>query len=169
MWNKVYLALLGLSVIVVGFFVYYSWTWLQSIGDPRAAVAGFEFHSGISSTLLWIATLILLIAANFSFAKTGKPWALWITFVFFSVFFLIKFFWLSLSENTFRTDNNLASSGSLIGPIFAVLLCAGFGILIFANHLLAVRIHERIYPKPESDVPPSQENTTDESDAADQE
>ncbi len=168
MWNKVYLALLGLSVIAVGFFVYYSWTWLQSIGDPRAAIAGFEYHSGISSTLLWITTFILLIAANFSFAKTGKPWALWITFVFFSVFVLIKFFWLSLSENTFRIENDLAQGNSLIGPIFAVLLCAGLGILIFANHLLAVRILDRIYPKPESDLSSADENTK-ESDAADQE
>ncbi|MBX3244908.1 MAG: hypothetical protein KF685_10665 [Acidobacteria bacterium] len=161
MWNKLYLALLGISVIAVGFFVYYSWSWLQSIGDPRAAIAGYEYHSGISSTLLWITTAILLIAANFSFAKFRQPWALWTTFIYFAVFVLIKFFWLSLTASAFRTDKALGHDNSLIGPIFAVFLCAGFGIIVFANHFLAVRIHERIYPSPPADdLPETYDNQT---------
>lgn len=166
MWNKVYIALLGLSVLLVGFFVYYSWSWLQSIGDPRAAVAGFEYHAGIGSFILWITTLILLLIANAVFARSRSPWALWCTFVYFSIFVLIKFFWLGTAESSFRTENRLEHSSSFLGPIVAVLLCGGFGLIVFANHFIAARIIERIYPTaPEPEI--ANESNNEENPVAD--
>lgn len=55
MWNKVYLALLAIGILVGGFFSYYAWSWLQSIGDPRAAWEAFNYHrrAGVCFTVGW--------------------------------------------------------------------------------------------------------------------
>ena len=48
MWSKIYLAILAVAVVVMAFFTYYAWSWLQSIGQPVAAAAGYDYHSRLA-------------------------------------------------------------------------------------------------------------------------
>lgn len=161
MLNKVFAACLALSAVVVGFLVYYSWSWLQSIGSPVAAVEGYSYYSSLAWTTVWLATLLLFVLANIILARTGKPWPLWATFLFFASFVMALYFWLGISEAAFRRENRLESSGAILGPFFAIAMCLGFGAIVVGNQLLAVRIRDWIYPPPKNEKSPEPRSEVD--------
>ncbi|MBK6587865.1 MAG: hypothetical protein IPG22_06070 [Acidobacteria bacterium] len=90
MWSKLYLALLGLSLVVMAFFSFYSWSWLQSIGIPAQAAAGYEYHAGFAWTALWLTTAILVPGRKRRQGTGGRAWAMWITFVYFAVLAVVR-------------------------------------------------------------------------------
>lgn len=148
MWSKIYLAVLSVGVIAVTFFSYYSWSWLQSIGQPSVAVAGYEYHSGIAWTLLWLASLVLMILGNAVLWASGRSWAVWTTFVYFAVFIVIRYFWLDQEFFQFRKANGMFDGSFSVAPLFAVILVALGGTIAFFDQFIIVRLRARTYPEP---------------------
>ncbi len=151
MWNKIFVGAIAFFSVLVGFFTFYSWSWLQSIGSPQAAVEGYAYNADLGWTTFWIGTIVLLILANIVLLKTEKAWALWSTFGFFVVFVVAKYFWVGITAIEFERQSSLPISGSVLGPFLAVILCLIFGAFIYADQLLAVRLMRRIYPSADPD------------------
>ena len=152
MWSKIYLAVFGLSVTVMTFFTIYSWSWLQSIGQPQAAADGFSFYAGIAGILLWLTAAVLLALANSVLWVTNKAWAMWLTFAYVALFLGIKYFWLS--EAFFRyKKTNLAYDGSFsLGPVLGVILIIVCGLVVVANQFGSIRLHRKMYPTITTDL-----------------
>lgn len=148
LWTRTFLLTLAIFALLVGFFDYYSWSWLQSIGSPYDALEGYNYYSNLAWSALWISTVILLVHANIAFVKNGRPWVFWSVFAYFCFFVILKYFWLALAEFDLRQSKNLEQAGTLIGPFVAVFLFVIFGGIVFGNHYLAVRLRDRIYPQP---------------------
>lgn len=147
MFSKIYLAALGLSAAVMAFFTYYSWSWLQSIGQPAAAVAGFEYNSNLAWMALWITSIVLLLLGNAVLWTTRSAWAMWLTFIFFSVFVVAKFFWLNLALAHFLIGNESAGAGVLTGPFLAVLLIVVMAAIVFFDQFMVIKLREKTYPE----------------------
>ena len=144
MWSKIYLAVLAAAVLVMCFFTFFAKSWLGSIGDPRQALAGYEYYAGLGSTFLSISFLILLIGANILLWKTRRGWAMWTSFAYFAVFVILRAFWLEKSRYLFQYPDTPFFTPALIG---AGLIIAA-GALVFFNQLLNLRLHERMYAPP---------------------
>ncbi len=154
MWSKIYLAFLGLSLSVMAFFSYYSWSWLQSIGQSTVAVAGYEYHAGFAWPFLWLSTVVLLLVGNVVLWLSGRAWAVWVTFSYFAVFVLAKFFWLDQTLLEFKRTNML-DAGFSIGAFLALVLIAIMAAIVFFCQFIVVRMHQKMYPPveyPGSDI-----------------
>lgn len=147
MWSKLYLAVLGLSIAGMAFFTYYSWSWLQSIGLPAVAVAGYDYHSSLAWVTLWISSLALLIIGNAVLWATGRAWNLWATFLYFAVFVVIRYFWLDEAFFHFKKTNGLFDGNFSVGPFFAVILIALAGVIVFFDKFLVIRLRAKTYPE----------------------
>ncbi len=147
MWSKLYLVLIGLSGAAMAFFTFYSFSWLQSIGQPQAAVDGYTFHSYISVLILWLSALSLLLLANAVLWTTGKAWAMWLTFLYAALFFGIQYFWLGEEFFRFKKTNGFFDGSFSLGPVLGVILIVVSGIVVFANQFASVRLHRRMYPR----------------------
>ena len=157
MWSKIYLVVLALSVSAMVFFTYYSWSWLQSIGLPAAAIDGFNYHSGLSWTVLWLSAAGLLAFGNAALWTTRRAWALWSTLTFFAVFVIVRYFWLDEAYLYFRKTNALSDGSFSIGPFFAVILIALAGIIVFFDQFIVLRLHRKMYPLAETIEPSTDE------------
>lgn len=159
MWNKIYLAVVGISSALMTFFTYYSWSWLESVGRPVDAVSGYEYHSGMACTVLAVSGVVLLALANGVLWATQRAWAIWATFAYVAVFLLIRYFWLGESYFRFSTDNGLTDSSYSFGPVFGVILIAVLALIVLANQFISVRLYQRLY-RPEL-APSSSIETTE--------
>lgn len=167
MWNKIYLVALGLSIALMAFFTYYSFSWLESIGLPAAAVEGYEYHSGLACSVLIFTGIALLMLANGVLWATQRAWAMWATFAYVAVFVIVRYFWLGEAYFRFRKTNGMFDGSFSLGPVMGVILVVAAGVLIFANQFGSVRLYRKLYPatavEPEqftetqSDVPPTSE------------
>lgn len=151
MWSKIYLAILGLSLITMGFFLYYSWSWMQSIGLPAAAAAGYEYHASFAWPLLWITTIALLLLGNVILWTSRRAWALWATFIYFAAMALLRFFWLEQTYFQFRKINNLADGSFALGPFVAIIMVVVMAVIVFLDQFMVVRLHEKMYPQVTAD------------------
>lgn len=157
MWSKIYLALLAVSVLLMSFFCFYAWSWLQSIGDPRAASAGYEYHIGLAWPLLWISSILLLVLGNAVLWTTRRSWAMWTAFIYIAVFMLLRFFWLDRSHAAFLESHSLAPATLNFGPVFAAIMIVVLAAVVFFDQFLVLRLHERMYPPPVPDEAPTPE------------
>jgi hypothetical protein len=146
MWSKIYLSVLGLSLLVMAFFTYYGWSWLQSIGSPQAAFEGYAYHAAISWPLLWASTCVLLLLGNVLLWATARSWAMWTTLVYFAVGVIVKYFWLEKAAAAFRTANGLAPESLFLGPLLAVVIIFVAAAVVFFNYFLLLRLHQRTFP-----------------------
>lgn len=147
MWNRIYLLSLAVCSVIMGSLTYYSWSWLQSIGAPRAAVDGYLYHSGLSWTFLWISAVALLVLANFVLGKYRRSWAMWTTLVYFGVFIIIRYFVLEQSFFQYKKANGLWEGGFSLAPVAAIIFCVAAAAIIYANQFALVRLCARIYPE----------------------
>lgn len=152
MWSKIYLAALGLAVAVMVFFTFYSWSWLQSIGDPRAAVTGYEYHAGLAWPILWITAIVLLALGNAVLWATSRGWAMWLTFSYFAVFVIVRFFWLENLDLSYRKSNGLADATFSIGPFIGALMIIVVGAIVFFDQFLVLRMYRKMYTTPSADT-----------------
>jgi hypothetical protein len=148
MWSKLYLAVLGLSVAVMAFFTFYSWSWLRSIGLPAAAAAGYEYHSDLSWPILWITTVVLLMLGNALLWTTGRAWALWAAFSYFTIFVAARYFWLDPAFADFNRGNALVDQSGAGAPFVAVLMIVFMALVIFTDQFVVIRMRARAYPEP---------------------
>ena len=149
MWSKLYLAVLALSLAAMGFFTFYSWSWLQSKGNPADAVAAYQYHSGLSWTVLLLSAAALLILGNAVLWAGGRAWAMWLTFLYFASFVVTTYFWLGEAFFHFKKDRGLFDGSFSVGPIFAVILIAIAAIFVFLDQFLIVRLNKKMYPPTE--------------------
>lgn len=143
MWTRIYIGVLAAAVLVVGFFTYYSWTWLESIGKPADAIAGYQNVSGVAWPMLCICTAVLLFIACGVMWSKGRAWALWLTFAYFTVFVAISGFYLDreyqrLLESTAGIDTNVWAT-----PVISLLIIAGAAIPVLALQYLIVVFREK--------------------------
>ncbi len=129
------------------FLNFYSHSWLKSIGSPSDAAAGFQYFSNLSWNFLWIATLILLILANILLWKTRKAWALWATFAFFSIFVILKYFWLNVAFSDFNQSNNLPQTGIAASVFSGVFYSLFFAVIVFFDQFIVLRLSEKMHPQ----------------------
>ncbi|MFZ1701863.1 MAG: hypothetical protein WBO10_12480 [Pyrinomonadaceae bacterium] len=148
MFSKIYIAALAIACLVMGFFTFYSWSWLQSIGLPTAAVAGYEYHAGMAQTALWISVVALLFLANAVLWTSGRAVAIWTTFVYFTVFIVINYFWLDQAFFHFKKVNGLFDGSFSIGPFFAVILIVLMAMIAFFDQFIVTKLRAKTLGSP---------------------
>jgi uncharacterized membrane protein len=146
MWTKIFLILFAVAVAAMLVLTYLSHAQLQSIGfAPRDIAAGFLSYAGTYWTALWIFSLALLILANVVLWLNRRAWALWLAFLFFSAFVLIRTWWLNEIYVTYTKDNNLPAESLFGYGILGVLLCIAAAVGIFFNQFLVLRMRDRVH------------------------
>lgn len=157
MLSKIYLAVLAVGVGVMAFFTYYAWSWLQSIGSPSDALAGFQYNADIAWTSVWIFSIVLLLLGNVLFWQSERSWAIWITLVFFGVFTIAKTFLLDpnyaklalkfgigASSPSLDSGSGTFSIGALIVDTGLIISAAS---IVFFDHFLVSRLRAKTYPE----------------------
>ncbi len=157
MLSKIYLGLLALSVLIVGFFSYYSWSWLQSIGLPAAAIDGFVYHSELAWYALWISFAFLLVVGNGILWSSKSSWAIWASFVYLAVFVLLRYFWLDEAAFRFKKLAGLGEGSFSLGPLVGAVIVAAAAAIVFADHFVVVRLNRRLYPEAAAAEPASED------------
>jgi hypothetical protein len=152
MWTKIFFAALGLSIAVMAFFSYYSWSWLQSIGQPEAAAEGYAYHAKLAWPTLLITTSILLVLANTVYWVGARLWPLWTTFAYFALFTGIRYFWLGREFFAFQKENGMSDAYFSGQSLLAVLLILGMAAIVFVDQVMIIRLRSRAYPAPLSTV-----------------
>lgn len=161
MLNKIYLIVLAAALLVMAFFTYYSWSWLQSIGSPLTVIENYDFHAGISWVFLWISAAVLLLLGNAILWSHRKSWAMWVTGIYFVVLVLVKYFWLDPTFFTFKKTNGLAEGGLYAGPFLAVVLSLMAAAIVFFDQFIVVRLSEKMHPKPAAEIAVDSEASKD--------
>jgi hypothetical protein len=159
MFTKIYLALLGISILVILTITFLCYSQLQSMGfAPTQIVEYFESYDGFYKTALWISSIALLILGNVILWMSKKSWALWVTFVYFAAFILLDMWWLGDLLVAYKKQNNLLSGSFQFGGIFAALMVVIVGIGIFFNQFIVLRLHEKMFNKPveETEIVPTE-------------
>ena len=146
MWSKLYLAFLAIAVVVMAFFTFYSWSWLQSIGLPAAAVEGYEYHSGLSWVFLWLSSIILLLLGNVILWLTRSAWSMWATLIYFAVFMLLTYFWLGEAAFNFKKQAGFGTGSFSLGPVLGVIFVVGAAVFIFLDQFMVVQLQRKMYP-----------------------
>lgn len=153
MFNKIYLAVFFVALLVMVSLTIFAYTQLQSIGfPPIQIVQNFESYDFIHKTALWISSLILLVLANIILWTYRKSWSLWLTFGYFAVFLLLNFWWLGESLVSYKKANNLWDGGFSIGGLVAAIFCVVVGIGIFFNQFLVLRMRDKMFDKPTAEI-----------------
>jgi len=148
MLERIFLLVLAISAAVMAAMTYYSWSWLQSIGAPSAAVDGYLNVAGNSWLFLIFTSLGLLVFANFILARSERSWPMWAAFVYFAAFVLIRYFFLERTFFNFRAEHGLTEAAISWAPFAGAVIVVVAGAVVFANQLLVVRLRERVYLKP---------------------
>ncbi len=146
MWNKIYLIILAAAVFVSGILIYLAYNNLQSSGfAPATIVENYNYYADFGWMFLWISTALLLIAANAVLWKSRKTWALWATLIYFAVSVVLQKFWLAQSLFHFRKDNKFTDNILSLSPFLAITLIVLMAVIIFFNHYLVKRLHDKMY------------------------
>jgi hypothetical protein len=146
MWTKIFLIFFAVALAAMGVLTYLPYSWLQSKGfAPNTISDNFLFYGAVFWTGFWISSLILLILSNVILWLTRRAWALWLTFLFFSVFVLIRTWWLSEAYVSYTKQNNLTAETPFGYGILGVLICIAAGIGIFFNQFLVLRMRDRMH------------------------
>ena len=148
MWNKIYLAVLGAAIVLMAILTYYAGSWLGSIGAPQTTKEYYEYYAKLASNFLWISSLILLIIANVLLWRTRRGWAMWTTFLYFTVFTIIQYFWLEQSFFAFKKTNGLGLGAFSMNPIIGVVSIIAFGVIVFFDQFINLRLNNKMYAVP---------------------
>lgn len=149
MLNKIYLVLLSIAVLMMSILTYFSYSWVQSIGNPVEVVKNYELYSGISWTALWISFVALLIFANILLWKNRRAWALWTSLLFFTAFVVIQMFFVDQAFFNFQKENNLTEKTFFLTPVLGVAICVVTAVGIFFDKFLVTRMRDKMLGKEE--------------------
>jgi hypothetical protein len=147
MWPRIYFGVLAAAILAVGFFTYYSWSWLESIGRPQDAVAGYQATSGLAWTLLCITSIVLLFMAAAVMWTRERAWALWVTFAYFAVFLAIEGFYLDHEYQQLLEQSTGVDAKLWATPLINVLTIIGAAVVTIGLQYLIVTVHRRFYPE----------------------
>lgn len=134
---------LALFVGIVLFFSYYAWSWLQSIGSPESALAGFDYHYGLAELAIWLSTLVLVGVANGVMWLTGRVWAMWVTFFYFVLAKFGTIFWLENAHAAFLANTFGGRSGIVSSLLITAILSGLVGAVIFFDQYIVIRLREK--------------------------
>ncbi len=143
MWSRIYVGVLTAAVLAVGFFTYYSWGWLESIGRPTDAIAGYENGSGIAWWMLCICSIVLLFLACALMWAKGRAWALWLTFAYFAVFVAIRGFWLDRGYQGLLERSSGIDAKVWATPVISLLMIVGVAVGILALQYMIVVLRQK--------------------------
>ena len=150
MWSKIYLVVLAIAVIVMAFFTYYSWSWLQSISDPQGAWESFNYNKRTGVYMLVASTGLLLLIANVVLWVSRSAWAMWTSYIYFTVFVILLLVLMHLLGVQFCEKNVVCVSPSrAIGPMLAVFGILVLGVLVFFNQFFIIKLHAKMYSRNE--------------------
>lgn len=145
MWNKIYSIALAISVLVMSGLSFYGYNWLKSIDAPVNVVQNYEYFSGLAWMFLWFSSIVLLILANALYWRTQQAWALWATFLYFTLFILLQTFWFDEAFITYKNRNNLGQNNFSPGLFLGATLCILGAIIVFFDQFLVSRLHKKMY------------------------
>ena len=143
MWTRIYVGVLAAAVLVVSFFTYYSWGWLESIGRPADAIAGYESGSGIDWWMLCICSIVLLFLGCAVMWAKGRAWALWLTFAYFTIFVAIRGFWLDRGYQELLERSSGIDTRVWATPVISVLMIIGVAVAVLALQYLIVVLRQK--------------------------
>jgi len=160
MWPRIYFGVLAAGILVVGFFTYYSWSWLESIGRPEDAIAGYQATSGVAWTMLCLTSIVLLfIAAGVMWTK-DRAWALWVTFAYFAAFLAIEGFYLDQEYQQILERSTGIDAKLWATPIINILIIIGAAVVALAFQYLIAVLRQKFYPEtPAIDVDAESESS----------
>lgn len=148
MLNRIYIGVLLVGVVLMAFFSYYAWSWLQSIGLPSSALDGYQYHSSIAWYLLWTTFVCLISLGNAVLWKTEKSWAIWTSLVYLCLFMVLRYFWLDEAAFRFKKSSGLGDGSFSLGPILGALLITGMAVFTFIDYFVVIRLYRRVFPIP---------------------
>lgn len=162
MWNKVYFALLLIGFLATGFFAWYAWSWLGSIGDPRTAWDGYLYHRSLAISTIVGWTILLLAAGTVVLWSSRSSIALWSSAVFFLVSALMVLVILNAAANTFCIENGLCEFPTrAAGVLITVFVTLGLvGLIVFDQYVL-LRLQEKMYGGDEAETENSRSDETE--------
>lgn len=143
MLTKVYLAVFAAAIAIEAFITYYAFSWLQSIGSPTAAFEGYTYNASASFKFLIGSWLVLVILAT-AIAWTKKPWALWTSFLYFSIFALAYYFWLDRTAFHFKQTQGLTDASYNFASLLGVILVIVAGFITFAIHFMVAQLRQKM-------------------------
>lgn len=169
MWSKIYVIGLAVGVVVITLFTYYAWSWLQSIGSPTDAFAGFQYNTGIAWTSVWLFSFVLLLLGNVLFWQTGRSWAMWSSLLFFVVCVVAITFLLDpgyaklapksgigASSPSLDSGSGIISFGALIVDTGIILAASA---IVYFDHFIVSRLRAKTYPEKINPSDPKPEET----------
>ncbi len=145
MWNKIYMAVLGISFVLMAGLTFYSYTWLQSSTKPADVVTSYDYYSNMSWIFLWASSIILLILANVVLWTTRNAWAMWATFLYFALFMLLQTLWLDQSFFNYQQQNGLADRAFSLGAFSGILFCGLAAAIVFFNQFIVKRMRDKMF------------------------
>jgi len=146
MFSKIYFGVWAVSAVIVIFFTYYAWSWLQSIGLPTAALEGYLYHSQAAMTSALISSVVLVVLGNALLWLNNNSWALWSTYGYFAIYMLVYYFWLDPAALAFKSDKGLSAGGFSISPLLGVIFIIAAGVMVFLDHFVIVQLRRKMYP-----------------------
>lgn len=144
--SKIFVGLLTACALLVAFFTYYSWSWLNSIGAPATAIQGYKYSDDIAWVLLIGSSVILLIFGNVILWTTRRAWALWATFLYFAIFVLIRYFMVSPAFFEFGRSNGVSGDSISTAPLLGALFVIVAAIFTFCDQFAVLQLHRTMYP-----------------------
>lgn len=165
MWTKIFLIFFAVALAAMGVLTFLSYAQLQSIGFAPGDIAkSFLSYAGIYWTGLWIFSLALLILANVVLWRSRRAWALWLAFLFFSIFVMVRTWWLNEVYVSYAKQNNLTPESLFGYGILGVLLCVVVAVGIFFDQFLVLRMKDRVQgvDKPAEEVTVAAESAREE-------
>jgi hypothetical protein len=163
MWTRIFLGVFAAALLVVIFFDYYAWGWLESIGRPEDAISGYQYTSGIAWSMLCVTSVVLAFVACGVVWTTTRAWSLWLTFAFFSIFVLLQGFVLDRSYQQLLERSTGIETKVWGTPVISALIVLGAAVLTLALHYLVVILRPKFYPTeadpPEADDPQETESS----------
>lgn len=160
MWNRVFLAALLICAIVAGFFAWYGWSWLGSIGDPTTAWQNYAYHRSMGIYATLVSTALLIVLGSVLLWVKGKGWSLWAAEAYAVILALIFLVLLNNAAANYCVENRLCTEPSrAAGALITVFGGIALAAVIYGVHFLVLRLRERMYPATEPT--PKIENSRD--------
>lgn len=145
---------MAVSAVICGFFAYYSFLWLQSIGRPETAIDGFQYHSQILWPAILVSSLVLFALSTSILWTKRSAWAVWLTFFYFAIWIVVKYFFLYNQLIAFQTNNGYDVGRMLFDKFIGIALIVIAFIIAFSLHFLVEKLHLAMYrPKTSTETP----------------
>ncbi len=157
MWNRIYLGVLLLAVLITGSLHWYALSWLGSIAGPQSVIPQYWTFSSLGLSALVIISLILLLIGAISFWTVRSSWQLWTTLAFFVLFTGLRYFYIYPHYALYLEANRMTDSGMISATATGLVLII-FGVaVVFITNFVLQRMYDKMYPVPvptvESDGP----------------